>query len=93
MSDDEDYADDGDEGAYSGDEDYLDVVDEEQRAKAAAEAEKQAAAEAEQQAELARARAVADAKEAQQRPAALGRRGAIRGWAAPVRQRQRCGGV
>ena len=63
MSDDEDYADDGDEGAYSGDEDYLDVVDEEQRAKAAAEAEKQAAAEAEQQAELARAQAVADAKE------------------------------
>ena len=63
MSDDEDYADDGGEGAYSGDEDYLDVVDEEQRAKAAAEAEKQAAAEAEQQAELARAQAVADAKE------------------------------
>jgi hypothetical protein len=55
MSDDEDYADDGGEGAYSGDEDYLDVVDEEQRAKAAAEAE--------QQAELARAQAVADAKE------------------------------
>ena len=55
MSDDEDYADYGDEGAYSGDEDYLDVVDEEQRAKAAAEAERQA--------ELARAQAVADAKE------------------------------
>jgi len=59
MSDGEDYADEGDEGAYSGDEDYLDVVDEEQRAKAAAEVERQAA----HAAELARAQAVADAKE------------------------------
>ena len=59
MSDDEDYADEGDEGAYSGDEDYLDVVDEEQRAKAAAEAERQAA----HAAELAREQAVADEKE------------------------------
>ena len=59
MSDDEDYADEGDEGAYSGDEDYLDVVDEEQRAKAAAEAERQAA----HAAELAREQAVAAEKE------------------------------
>ena len=59
SDDDEDYAEDDGEGAYSGDEDYLDVVDEEQRAKAAAEAERQA----ELAAEAARAQAVADAKE------------------------------
>ena len=44
VSDDEDYAEDDGEGAYSGDEEYLSVVEEaERRAAAAAEAERQAA--------------------------------------------------
>jgi hypothetical protein len=59
SDDDEDYADDGGKGAYSGDEDYLSVVDEEQRAKAAAEAER----EAPHATQTARAKAVPAAKE------------------------------
>ena len=60
MSDDEDYAEDDGKGAYSGDEDYLtSVVDEEQRAEAAAEAERQAA----HAAQTARAKAAPAAKE------------------------------
>ena len=60
MSDDEDYAEDDDKGAYSGDEDYLtSVVDEEQRTEAAAEAERQAAHAAQE----ARAKAAPAAKE------------------------------